>query len=495
MVSGKDFPALARALARLGVEPESAEVWFHTLDSPPRGWPIGFEAVEPESGLRVQVSRHEPAHEAHRVGLRVFVKITCDSEQAEVAGRLMRRILLELEQERRMECNGAEHFLGNPADFAWSSRDYPTALLAAIHRHIEATLRDWTVVQTARAHKSREVRKILVRNEQGEQVSVYSDVRYFMRWEDRWLVLELSQQQVATQVNLASVGTPPGFEAEFLGGLDRALKDGRGLGPLRISADGSDLALERGYGWDDLFLAEELKALLQDETVGFFGRRDLYQKMDLPFRRGVLLHGPPGSGKTLVGKILAHTLSDVTFIWVTAGHVERSNSVAQIFGLARFSRRAVLFFEDLDFYASRRDRMMGGAATLGELLVQLDGMQGNDGLLVVATTNDLEAIEPALKERPSRFDRVIEIGSSPPEVRAAHLLHLLAPYGVDGAAIDRILTETNGFSGAQLQELALRARMAAAQRGRDRVDAEDLRRACQAAAEYRAPKGTIGFDR
>ena len=333
----------------------------------------------------------------------------------------------------------------------------------------------------------------MLRDSKGQKVTVYSDVRFYMHKDDQWLVLELSTNDAATTLSLASSGTPMGWEAEFLARLEREMKSGVALQALKISASGEDLELERTYSWDELFLAESTKRLIIDETLGFFDREALYRQMDLPYRRGVLLHGAPGTGKTLVGKILASSLGNCSFIWVTARHVSDGESVATIFSLARYASRVVLFFEDLDFYASERTYYQGDSSNLGELLVQLDGMHSNHGTLVIATTNDLSAIEPALKERPSRFDRVVELAPAPSDVRQAHLLKLLSPYGVTTADLRSVIKKSDGFTGAQLQELAVRARMLAANRGDDRVRADDLVDASRIAAAYRSSASPIGF--
>ena len=145
---------------------------------------------------------------------------------------------------------------------------------------------------------------------------------------------------------------------------------------------------------------------------------------------------------------------------------------------------------DLDFYASHRGN---GARddTLGELLVQLDGMHSNDGLLVIATTNDLGAIEPAIRDRPSRFDRTIEVGSAPEDVRVAHLVHFLAPFGADRATVAHLGPQTEGMTGAQLQELALVARRRALDQGTELISSSDLEHALVAARSFKVK--SVGF--
>ena len=123
---------------------------------------------------------------------------------------------------------------------------------------------------------------------------------------------------------------------------------------------------------------------------------------------------------------------------------------------------------------------------LGELLVQLDGMMRHDGLFVVATTNELEAIEPALRDRPSRFDRVIEFGVPEEEVRRAHLQKLLETHDLDPGDLRTIAREADGLSGAQLEELALLARRKALGGEKTEITLQELRVALDRARRFKA---------
>lgn len=294
----------------------------------------------------------------------------------------------------------------------------------------------------------------------------------------------------AVQVRAAAAGIEPDQLVAMLERIDTELQRNRPVSRRSMTASGEDLRLDRKYTWDELFLAPALKRELQREVEWFFANRELYDRMKMPYRRGLLLHGLPGTGKTFYGKVLA-SLRDMAFIWVTAGDVSGPSSVHGIFERARRCGRAILFFEDLDFYASHRS-VAGRGDVLGELLVQLDGMHSNEGLFVVATTNDLTAIEPAIRDRPSRFDRIIEISPGPEDVRLSHLHHLLAPFGVDQALLAPLGRKTEGFTGAQLQELALVARRRALERGEASITAEDLEGAVRAAREFKARP--IGFE-
>ncbi len=220
-----------------------------------------------------------------------------------------------------------------------------------------------------------------------------------------------------------------------------------------IHPDGRLIRRQRPASWDDVILEPEVQQRIMHHTVDFFRHRKLFRQNRIPQRRGILLYGPPGNGKTMIGRILA-AQGSWTFVYATSGGLEDKGSMRATFQIARKLRPAILFFEDLDFYASER-RGNGRQPTLGELLAQMDGLEANDGLVVMATTNDLSVIEPALKDRPSRFDVVVEIAPPTEHRRRAILQHYLADNTSDDDLLIDVAARTKGFSGAQLRELAV----------------------------------------
>ena len=235
--------------------------------------------------------------------------------------------------------------------------------------------------------------------------------------------------------------------------LQEWLRENHYLKGQAIRPNGTLLPKSSLISWNDVSLpAPTMKALWQN-TVGLLERRELFVKYGVPQKRGILLHGPPGTGKTMVGKALA-SLGGVTFIYATAADCESLPSMRYLFKLGRRLRPTILFLEDLDLFASNRNSQIY-TGPLGELLTQMDGLEENDGIIVVATTNDLDAIEPALKDRPSRFDVVLEIGLPRADERQRILELNLPRTKLSAAALERIVQVTDGFSGAQVKELAL----------------------------------------
>jgi len=170
-----------------------------------------------------------------------------------------------------------------------------------------------------------------------------------------------------------------------------------------------------------------------------------------------------------------------------------------VFAWARRFAPTILFFEDFDMVASERGGG-GGEEILGEFLAGLDGLDTAEGIIAIATTNDLGAIEPALKDRPNRFDVVVEVPPLSEPLRAVFLRRWADGNG-GGIDIDAIARRANGFTGAQLQELC---RLAAFEAIAERIQKGDTeaRRVPLAPGHFDRAfaklgvkrKRTIGFD-
>ena len=216
-------------------------------------------------------------------------------------------------------------------------------------------------------------------------------------------------------------------------------------------ADGE--VIERGhhYSWEDIYLPEGTKRTIQTHVQCFLANLGRLKEFGVKTRRGIILAGPPGTGKTLVGKVLAATV-DASFIWVSPRHVEDAASFKDILEIAQFVAPAVLFFEDLDLFAE--DRRSRGDTRLGELLNQLDGAVDNNGIIAIATTNRLDVIEKALRNRPGRFDRVIEFEEMEEPCRRQMLKSLLEKTRIVTEDLDYLVQATKGYTGAQVEEVA-----------------------------------------
>ena len=179
-------------------------------------------------------------------------------------------------------------------------------------------------------------------------------------------------------------------------------------------------------GWGEVAGADEAKAELQ-EVVEFLRDPERFRKLGAKVPKGILLHGPPGTGKTLLAKAVAKESGAEFFSQSAAAFVEMfaglgAARIRRLFAEARRPRPAVIFIDEIDAVGGQRgsDNNSEREQTLNQLLVEMDGFRTTGDLVVIAASNLLEKLDPALL-RPGRFDRQIFV--SPPDVagRAAIL--------------------------------------------------------------------------
>lgn len=241
-----------------------------------------------------------------------------------------------------------------------------------------------------------------------------------------------------------------------------------------ITADGEFVRLTPSATDDEVVLLPAIWDALHRNCIDLLSYAELYRANNIPLRRGIVLHGPPGTGKTSIGRALARRCK-ATFILCTPGMLETADDVKRVFKWARRFSPTILFFEDMDMVAGSRHNG-GRSGVLGEFLAGLDGLNSSGGVISIATTNDLKVIEGALKDRPNRFDCILEIGPLEPEQRLEFLQRWRSKAGdLHTFDLDRVASRTDGFTGAQMQELCrLAVFEAVEQRVRDSCPAPEV---------------------
>jgi len=207
------------------------------------------------------------------------------------------------------------------------------------------------------------------------------------------------------------------------------------------------------YDWNDIVLDDGLGRRIKSEVEGVIRCSKELNRYGLNSKKGFILAGDPGNGKTLLLKILANTLP-ITCIMVPFNKSREELRMAGIFRLARELAPTMLMLEDIDLYGEDRESSRD-AERLGELMNELDGMIDNKEIIVFATTNNLLKVEKALQSRPGRFDRVYKIINPDFNGRLKILQHFVkkVPNEVSESNVSRLAEDFEGYSGAYLKEL------------------------------------------
>ncbi len=211
---------------------------------------------------------------------------------------------------------------------------------------------------------------------------------------------------------------------------------------------------------EDIILSDEHLSVLQRNVVDLHTRREILKANGVPARRGVLLHGPPGTGKTFVCRYLCYQLEEVTRIFVTGSSLL---NVGAIFSFARLFQPSVLFLEDVDLIFAAREISLYSTA-LGDLLDQMDGLRAHEDISVVLTTNAIDRLEAAIKDRPGRISQCIYMGAPNPELRRRFIKHQLRKHNAKELNLDLLVEESEGATQAFLKEWVHRAVQSACER-------------------------------
>ena len=242
--------------------------------------------------------------------------------------------------------------------------------------------------------------------------------------------------------------------------------------------------MEKKVTFDNVAGLKEEKEELE-EIVDFLKEPGKYTKLGARIPKGVLLVGPPGTGKTLLAKAIAgeagvpfFSISGSDFVEMFVG--VGASRVRDLFEDAKKNSPCIVFIDEIDAVARRRGTGMGGGhdereQTLNQLLVEMDGFGVNEGIIVMAATNRVDILDPAIM-RPGRFDRKVHVGrpdvGGREEILKVHVRN--KPIG-DDVDLKQIAQTTAGFTGADLENLMNEAAIVAARDNRGYITQDDIK--------------------
>jgi hypothetical protein len=229
-------------------------------------------------------------------------------------------------------------------------------------------------------------------------------------------------------------------------------KHRRPKSPERIvihTLNGPDVTV--GLDDEPIYLAENIREDIESQYLSFFNNQALYQRLRVPYKRGFLFVGCPGTGKTMMIRNLVRKIcvrhKDVQVSAIN-GWVDEE-ILGTFMAQAEASRPAILILEELDSLAAQH------RLTRASLLTTLDGLQPHEGLMVLATTNNPGEVDPALLHRPSRFDRVWRFDLPDGNLRRRYLGDKFRE--CSGEVLDKLARRTEGWTFAYLNELRVTA--------------------------------------
>ena len=265
------------------------------------------------------------------------------------------------------------------------------------------------------------------------------------------------------------------MNANAAGGNSKMANFGKSRAKMVVEVKNMDFSKVAG-------LKEEKEEL--EEIVDFLKNPNKYIMLGARIPKGILLEGPPGTGKTLLAKATAgeagvpfFTISGSDFVEMFVG--VGASRVRDLFAEAKKNAPCIIFIDEIDAVGRQRGTGMGGGhdereQTLNQLLVEMDGFSGNEGIIVLAATNRADVLDPALL-RPGRFDRQIQVANPDKRARSQILkVHARNKRFAPDVNFDNIAQRTPGFSGAELSNVLNEAALLAVRQNHDLITMADI---------------------
>lgn len=225
----------------------------------------------------------------------------------------------------------------------------------------------------------------------------------------------------------------------------------------KIDCDCRFLKLDN-LSWDDVILPKGVTEVIRSNIDTLFSLRDKFKKFGLSVKRGVILHGPPGTGKTKVCKCLAKDASYSVLYALPSDFNPNTGGIRRVCKMAKDLAPCLLVIEDIDWIA--QSRHSGNAPFVMELMNQLDGIESFGDIITLGTTNCLAELEEAVKNRPGRFDRIIKVDLPTTDLIEKMIIRFTSNFIIDSTInVNRLASALDKLTGAHVNDLCTTAAM------------------------------------